>query len=131
MTELQAWQYLALCWEEPMEIPYSTDWGAVVAGVECKGLCHSISRLFIAKRISQSVWCKMDYRSGLNRGGWYRWPLTRIGAKRRAEFCRRMLEEIRLERVKLKCRETTGRSSPSSSTRAKRSSRQRSMTRGT
>jgi hypothetical protein len=104
MTEREAWEYLAVAWEQAKP-DFEGDYTAKVGSEEAIGLCGSFTLLRMHHLISlDTKYAMMEkiqaQRSKLLEGtnftdyvkaAMYRylWPRTLDGAKARAEFCRR------------------------------------------
>lgn len=83
MTEKDAWEFLAILWQNGP--------AARIGGTICYGLCASIDRLETAKFIESCVAAEMRRKIPMqyNQPG-YLWPLDELGAKQRVRFCCRM-----------------------------------------
>jgi hypothetical protein len=87
MTERQAWLFLADAWQDASKGPSSNVVRAFVCGLQCRGLCSSISVLLDKGQITRKVYIKMCRRLG-KESSTYLWPTTPEGAASRAEFCK-------------------------------------------
>ena len=99
-TESQVWLYLARLWGKPKKCTRDRICRTYFVGTEdypCYRLFYSL--YLLKSMILRKIYLKVNQRLNLN-PIFEHWPITKSGAKKRADFCRRMARLAKLDENK-------------------------------
>lgn len=96
MTEKQAWLVLAKAWNKAIFInTRGASMATMPNGFRCDGLCRCIEMISVTNEIRRRMLAKIKaIPEDLGSPFIYKFPLTRDGAKKRADFCRAQAEKL-------------------------------------
>lgn len=100
-TEIQAWVYLAECWDRARPARRNSPHVQALVGLgKVWGLCSSLNRLMATQEISESTLKSMEAKLATHpefSTTVLIWKSNRRGAKSRAKFCRAQVSKIAKE----------------------------------